>query len=57
MGGDDKGVVVEGLARAAKKAGSSSSSPVIVRIVGVNDGDAAFLSGGGAIKASSLRES
>ena len=51
MGGYDKGVVVEGLARAAKKAGSaSSSSPVIVRIVGVNDGDAAFLLGWGGDK-------
>ena len=54
-GGYDKGVVVEGVARAAKKAGSSSSSPLSESWASTTATRLSFW--GGAIKASPLRES
>ena len=43
--------------REGRKEGGVVVVVAVVRIVGVNDGNVAFLSGGGAIEASPLRES
>ena len=55
-GGYDKGVVVEGVARAAKKAGSLSSLPSSESWASTTATRPSF-QGGGAIKASPVRES
>ena len=55
LGGYDKGVVVEGVARAAKKAGSLSSSPSSESWASTTTTRPSFR--GGVIKASPVRES